>query len=26
LERVGGRLTLRPNDEGGLTFRAWVPT
>ena len=26
LERVGGRLTLTRNDEGGLTFRAWVPT
>jgi signal transduction histidine kinase len=25
LERVGGRLTLTQNDEGGLTFRAWVP-
>jgi len=25
LERVGGRLTLTENDEGGLTFRAWVP-
>jgi signal transduction histidine kinase len=26
LARVGGRLALRSNDEGGLTFRAWVPT
>jgi len=26
LEQVGGRLNLTRNDEGGLTFRAWVPT
>jgi signal transduction histidine kinase len=26
LERVGGRLSLTRNDEGGVTFRAWVPT
>jgi signal transduction histidine kinase len=26
LERLGGRLRLTQSDEGGSTFRAWVPT
>jgi signal transduction histidine kinase len=25
LARVGGRLTLAPNEDGGCTMRAWVP-
>lgn len=25
LARVGGELTIGPNDDGGVTFHAWVP-
>lgn len=26
LARVGGTLTISPNEDGGVTFRAWLPT
>jgi signal transduction histidine kinase len=26
LARVGGRVTISPNDDGGVTVHAWIPT